>query len=488
MKIIKALSIIIIVVVVVTACAQPSSNDRVSEPAIHVISAPEQLRPIDMAHHVSVLLDEENFKESRIWYFRGLARSAVENDLADNNAFEAFNQKVRQNPKMKHLLEADTKILKQLIVAAIAWEASTPLEFPQPLEESDSARIPEVRKNMADYLLAFVGFEEERRSSVAEIEEQVSLRGVADEAKKIAPAHDILRIEPISSAKIACSERIRFVGQLGSVISANANGNLAAVYACDELMIVEAVSGRILQRTPEQTYVVSAVTVRAKGDNIMVVALERNGSAKSADASIGFFKMTATAPPIGFELPLPDKVLRAEDVSISRSAKSRDGKILALEFCSKPYGCDFWFAAYDIDEQKLVWESGDIDGPNSRLISHIDKDGQSYLLVSEVRSEKSKKVGIEHVDISNNSSQVFEYVQNLDRPLNYHTPSCELTRLAGENGGPRFSYELVDPINGASVVLNHPSRRAIDSCTVSVDGSTLLVSVPPFIHRFSISK
>ncbi len=468
------------------SCQNQIESDEAVKNAIIATTQPETLRPVEMGEHVRSLLEAQDYHEARIWYFRGFARSSVESELTDNYALTAFSQHAKSTPKFKHIIDIEIETLRAVVLAAIEWEANMPFEFADVLDQDQIARLPEIREKLSGYLAGFIAYEQEKRSTIGEIDLQILVDGFASEAMEIVPENNILGFQPISSAKINCEDNVRFVGQLNNVVSASSQGRLAAIYTCDELMIVDAVSGDILQRVSEDRFSITAVTLRASEDDIAVIALEEKISHNDLP---GFFRMNASEPPHVFELPSPKRVAGSLDISIARSAKSRDGKILALEYCSKAYGCDFWFAAFDVDKQEIIWEAGDIGNGQSRLIAHIDREGDDYVLVSEVRSEDRKKIGLEYINLSDKTVRVDEYSRNDKEPEDYEMPSCELRRLQQDTGDVNsFGYSIIDPASDQAAQIRNPSRASIGSCTVSYDGNVFLVAVPPYIHRFSVAR
>ncbi|MEM9839024.1 MAG: hypothetical protein AAF830_07695, partial [Pseudomonadota bacterium] len=94
--------------------ADLTSNNTTAD-AISSPKAPQDFNVLSVAEHVVELLNTNDIEEARVWYFRGLARGAVENQLADNYAFSGFTRTVSAHPDAETLINVEISKLEALV-------------------------------------------------------------------------------------------------------------------------------------------------------------------------------------------------------------------------------------------------------------------------------------------------------------------------------------------------------------------------------------
>jgi hypothetical protein len=313
------------------------------------------------------------------------------------------------------------------------------------------------------------------------VDAQIALGPVTDEARAIAALDTSSSLRPLGSVRIACECWIEFVGDLNRAPAVGNDGRTAAIRTCDEIIVINVASGEVLQRFPKEQYGNNSLTVLPSGDGIRLVVLTGRGQ---TDARQRFVEITAEHGARDLDLALPPQL---GEVGVSQSAASSDGRMLALEFRSRAFEGSR-FAAFDLVDSQLIWQATDFADGRHRLLWRVERAGTSYRLVSEVRPARDDAgpTSGEYLDLATGASTVVDYDDIAPATFDPSRPTCglrERERTAGEDR--EFDRVLTWP-SGQQIVLSDPPRASIQSCTTSADGRTLLVSAPPFIHRFQI--
>lgn len=462
-----------------TACTSSNSNARVDGLQCSAASAPNRLRPQQIAEHVRALAQANCVEQAQVWYLRGLVRAGVENALApQENAFEAYGIWL-QNAGAQSLRRAEPGAISALLEDAILWEAETPLEYPT---NPDPVAVAEARGNVASFLRESVIRTQARAAEVSAVESQIA-SGVTDESRAIVDeaAHAVLT--PLASVRIDCNDVIRFAAPFTNAPAASAEGRIAVVETCNDYRIIDTRSGATIQSVARADYY--PIIVRAAENPLQVILAPTRRNTTGSASLLYVMSATQGVRPLTLALPLPQAAARRLD--IRRSAGSADGNVVVLELGIG--GSErSRYAAYDLRNRSMLWEGPDIGNPRSRLMWRVEQRDGDYILVSEVRRNQFDIEGGELLNLRTGRQEFVEYAT---LPVNYvddRLPTCELVETSERGQSREFEHFLILPRGHARLALQDPPRASISDCTVSADGTQLLVAVPPFIHRFAIER
>jgi hypothetical protein len=457
--------LILVLAIAISACAPPA--------------APARMQPDAIGQHVVALLDAGRIEDAQLWYFRGAFRAFVWDGLYDDDFSEAFSHRIAYSPRRERIREIDPDTAVKFLEDAIAWDAATPPDFPAAPAPEKLAALPELRKQVAAWMMEGLAEEKAQLAAARQAETEIAAGGPTAEGRSMILAAESLHAIATGSIKLSCKdEHIYFPGRFHGSAPANTAAKVVIAEACNDVLFLDGETGRVLQRAPWPDF--QHASVLPDGDMLRLVALSPRVGANPNGA---VQQMTATAAPSAFDMPLP-KDLAGHAFTVPRSTGSADGRIAAAEFCIEAR-CNL-FAAFDLKERRIIWQGAHPTG-RSRLMWHIDKVDGRYVLVSEMRAADGFSLPYtgELIDLSTGAVRETSYDELPGLRGEPGHPYCHLTQL-GSPAGPEFRYRVYWPDRSRFFDLVEPARGSITDCAVSADGGTLLVAVPPFIHRFAL--
>lgn len=459
------------------ACARPITSAEINGAQCTPASAPSRLRPQQVAEHVQALVEANCIEHAQVWYFRGLVRAGVESALVpQESAFEAYSILAR-SAAARSFPDSDPLAIAELLEDAIRWEAATPLEYPA---APSPAALAEARNNVAAFLREGVIHEQERRAAVSAVQEQIS-GGVTDEARSIVGGAAASVLTPLGSVHVDCDDTIYFVGRYTHAPAASADGRIAAIETCDDYRIIDTQLGATLRSVTRTDY--NAIIARADESAVQVVLAQTQENASSSGALLFVMSPTHSIRPL--TLPLPRDVRPHSRLEILRTAGSADGNIVVLEF-STGRGVSSRYVAYDLRNLTMLWEGREVGNGRTRLMWRVEHHEGDYVLISELRRNRFDLAGGERLNLRTGRQEFVDYAS---LPVDYvddDVPTCDLVETNTSAESREFGYFLNLPAGRARFALQEPPRSSISDCTVTSNGTQLLVAVPPFIHRFSI--